>query len=311
MKNTDIFCGIVYNNVNCNNGGISMRIGLCTTDFAYAQPADVLFRRMTEMGYEVTQLAFCSVAECAFGAAPHIEIPDHVSADALAAIRKASRETGLPIGAVNGTWNMTHSDREIREEGLRRFDGFLQAVSELECPIVTLCSGTRSADHLWKYDPATGSPEAWEDMLDSMRRAAKLAEHYGVTMAIETEAANVIDTPERARRIMDEVGSPRLKMILDCANLFHNGEACPENVRPTIDRAMQYFGKDIVLAHGKDIRAGEGIDFCGTGFGIVDFPYMVQSLEKAGYPGDMMLHGIYDENDLVPCLEFMKRCMGR
>lgn len=288
-----------------------MRIGLCTTDFACAQPADALFRKMADMGYEVTQLAFCSVAECAFEAAPHIEIPGHVSADALAAIRRASRETGLPVGAVNGTWNMTHADPEIREEGLRRFDSFLRAVADLECPIVTLCSGTRSPEHLWKYDPATEAPEAWEDMLDSMRRAAKLAERYGITMAIETEAANVIDTPERARRIMDEVGSPRLKMILDCANLFHNGEARPENVRPTIDRAMQYFGRDIVLAHGKDIRAGDGIDFCGTGSGIVDFPYMVQSLETAGYSGDMMLHGIYDENDLVPCLEFMKKCMNR
>lgn len=288
-----------------------MRIGLCTTDFSYAQPASVLFRRMADMSYEVTQLAFCSVAECGFETAPHIEIPGSVSAEAIAAIRAASKETGLPIGAVNGTWNMTHFDKEIREEGLRRFDGFLQAVAALECPIVSLCSGTRSAEHLWKYDPATDTPEAWEDMLDSMRRAAKLAEHYGITMAIETEAANVIDTPEKARRIMDEVGSPNLKMILDCANLFHNGEAYPENVRPAIDKAMQFFGREVVLAHGKDIRASEGIDFCGTGFGIVDFPYMVQSLVNAGYPGDIMLHGIYSEDDMVPCLEFMKKCMNR
>lgn len=288
-----------------------MRIGLCTTDFKGALPADELFRKMADMHYEVTQLAFCSVAECGFTADHEIEIPGSVSAEALQAIRSASRKYHIPIGAVNGTWNMAHPEKSVREEGLRRFSGFLDAVSELECPIVSLCSGSRSREHLWRYDPATALPDAWEDMLDSMRRATAMAEQRGITLAIETEAANVIDRPEKARLIMDQVGSMNLKMILDCANLFHAGEATPENMRPAIDRAMAYFGGDIVLAHGKDIRPSDGIAFCGTGFGIVDFPYMVDCLRKAGYAGDMMLHGIYNENDMPGCYDFMRNVLAR
>ena len=162
---------------------------------------------------------------------------------------------------------------------------------------------------LWQYDEATSQADAWQDMAESMYAAARLAEKYAVTLAIETEASNVVDTPEKARRIMDEVGSPALKMILDCANLFHAGQATAEAMRPTIDRAMEYFGKDIVLAHGKDIRPSDGIDFCGTGFGIVDFPYMIESLKKAGFDGDMMLHGIYREEDMPGCLSFMRNCL--
>lgn len=288
-----------------------MRIGICTTDFKQAMPAGQLFRKMADMGYEATQLAFGSVAECGFSASAHIEIPGEVSAEAISAIRRASRETGIAIAAVNGTWNMAHRDPEVRAEGLRRFDGFLAAVAALDCPIASLCSGSRSAVSLWRYDPATSQPDAWEDMLESMRGAAMLAEKHGVTLAIETEASNVIDTPEKARRIMDEVGSDRLKMILDCANLFHAGEATVENMHPAIDRAMRNFGGDIVLAHGKDIRPSDGIAFCGTGFGIVDFPYMLDQLNRAGFAGDMMLHGIYNEADMPGCLQFMRGCMGR
>ena len=286
-----------------------MKIGICTTDFRYAQPVSQLFRKMQSMGYETTQLAFCSVSECAFEASHQIEIPGEVTAETLKAIRTASRETGIPIGAINGTWNMAHPDKEVREEGIRRFDGFLRAVADLECSIVSLCSGSRNRDHLWRFSPETAGPDAWADMLNSMQRSVALAEKYGITLAIETEAANVIDTPEKARRIMDEVGSPNLKMILDCANLFHNGEATVESMRPAIDRAMANFGSDIVLAHGKDIQPSEGIQFCGTGFGIVDFPYMIAQLRAAGYRGDMMLHGIYNEDDMPGCLEFMKKCM--
>lgn len=286
-----------------------MRIGLCTTDLPYALPAMDLFRKAAELGFESVQLAFSSVTECGFTVSDHIEIPDTVSASAIEAILNASRETDVAIGAVNGTWNMAHPDRAVREEGMRRMDGFLAAATALNCPVATLCSGTRSHVHLWYESDENNSPEAWADMLESMRVCAGLAEKHSVTLAIETEAANIIDTPEKARRIMDEVGSERLKMILDCANLFHRGEAHPENVRAAIDRAFEYFGKDVVLAHGKDIRESDGIDFCGTGFGIVDFGYMVQSLRRAGFAGDMMLHGASGEAEIPACLAHMKKCM--
>lgn len=31
-----------------------MKIGICTTDFKYTQPAANLFRKMADMGYEAT-----------------------------------------------------------------------------------------------------------------------------------------------------------------------------------------------------------------------------------------------------------------
>lgn len=288
-----------------------MRIGLCTTDFDHVLPAGDLFRKVASLGYETVQLAFASVAECRFTPSAQIEIPSFVPDSAIDAIRTASEETGISIGAVNGTWNMAHPDAAVREEALDRFEGFLEAVSALGCPIVSLCSGTRSRAGLWTPDSGNGSEEAWSDMADGMRRASVLAEKYGLLLAIETEAANIIDTPEKARRILDEVASPNLRMVLDAANLFHAGEASPENVRPALERAMRCFGREIVLAHGKDIRSGPGIDFCAAGDGIVDFPCMISLLREYGFSGDLMLHGIYDETRFIPCREYIKRCLAQ
>lgn len=204
---------------------------------------------------------------------------------------------------------MAHPDKAVRDEALCRMDGFLRAVSQLNCPIVSLCSGTRNPIHLWHDDPANKTEAAWADMLDSMKRACTLAEQYGINLAIETEASNIIDTPEKARRILDETGSAHLKMVLDAANLFHAGEATRENMRPRLDEAMEYFGRDVVLAHGKDIRETDGIEFCAAGFGIVDFPYMIRSLQSLGFEGDMMLHGIEAESSLAPCRHYMERCI--
>lgn len=285
-----------------------MRIGVCTTDFENTLPADELFALVKELGFSSVQLAFSSVSECGFRVSEHIEIPGFISEEAIQAIRAASEKYGIHICAVNGTFNMAHPDPAVRREGLDRFEGFIKAVKAIGCGMATLCSGSRSLNGLWTYDPATEDESAYSDMRAVMQEAVAVAEKHDVILAIETEASNVISTPGKARRIMDEIGSPNLKMILDCANLFHKGKAHPENVRPAIDKAIAHFGRDIVIAHGKDIRESDAIDFCGTGFGIVDFPYMLKKLKEVSFPGDMMLHGIYNVSDMPGCLAFMRKC---
>ena len=283
------------------------KCGVCSTDFESAAhtpyAAEVLFRKMKERGFEAVQFAFSSIAETEFTPNGQIEIPAVIPSAAIQAVRENAEKYGIPVEVINGTFNMAHPDRGIREEGIRRFEILCRAAKELRAKYISLCSGTRNADHLWSPHPDNDTQEAWNDMLDTVSRCTKIAETYGITLAVESEASNIISTPERARRLMDTVGSPNLKMILDCANLFHAGEAHKENVREILEHAFALYGDDIVLAHGKDIREGDGIDFCGTGLGIVDFAYTAALLEQYDFTGNMFLHGIYHEDDMVRARE--------
>ncbi|MBE6724406.1 MAG: sugar phosphate isomerase/epimerase [Ruminococcaceae bacterium] len=281
-----------------------MKTGVCTTDFEKLplMTAEKLFERIRAIGFACVQFAFSSVTEADFVPTGQLELPKALSPALLRAVDKASERHGLPVEVINATFNMAHPDPEVREEGLRRLKIHAEAARSLGCPVLSLCSGTRNEGHLWTPHPDNGTREAWNAMFGTMLRAAEIAKRFGVTLAVESEASNVIDTPEKARRLMDGVGSERIKMILDPANLFHAGEAHPENARRTLDEAFALFGNDIVAAHGKDIREGDGISFCGTGRGIVDFPYMAGKLNAAGYAGDMFLHGIYDPDDMPRAL---------
>ena len=289
-----------------------MKTGVCTTDFEKLPlvPADRLFARIRDIGFSCVQFAFSSVAEAEFVPTGQLELPERISPDVLRAVGAASERYGLPVEVINATFNMAHPDPAVREEGLRRLDVAAEAAQILGCPVLSLCSGTRNAAHLWTPHPDNGTETAWDAMFGTMLRAAEIAERRGVTLAVESEASNVIDSPAKARRLMDGVGSARIKMILDPANLFHAGEAHPENARRTLDEAFALFGPDIVAAHGKDILEGDGISFCGTGRGIVDFPYMAEKLRASGYAGDMFLHGIYDPDDMPRALEHWLRASG-
>ena len=122
---------------------------------------------------------------------------------------------------------------------------------------------------------------------------------------METEAANVVQTPQLARKMLDEIGSPHLKMVIDCANLFLSGTAHRENAAATIQSAFDAFGAEIALAHGKDIADSDGIEFAPVGTGIVDYDLFLRLLYQYGYRGALIEHGIYKENLMPACVDFL------
>jgi sugar phosphate isomerase/epimerase len=212
---------------------------------------------------------------------------------------------GVEIAAVGGTYNMIHPDPEARALGLGRFGAIASTCAPLHCRFVTLCTGTRNLESMWRWHDDNMRPEAWTDLLASMEQVLEIAERYDLLLGIETEASNVVNTPEKARRLLDTFNSPRLKIIMDVANLFQRGDARSENVRPIIDNALALLGSDIQIAHGKDILPGDGLAFTHAGNGIIDFDYFVDQLHAAGYAGGMLVHGVKDERYFPQVVTYM------
>ncbi|MBR2671051.1 MAG: sugar phosphate isomerase/epimerase [Oscillospiraceae bacterium] len=238
-------------------------------------------------------------------------IPGSIEAGMIDDIIEGSKRSGVTVCAVSGTYNMAHPDEEYRKEYRNRLPGFFSACRKLGSQMVTLCTGTRSTEFMWKYSPDNSSEKAWTDMTDEVKTAVKYAEAEGLVLGVECEAANIISNPDKARKLLDEVGSPSLKMILDGANLFDNGIVSKERSRETLGRAFELLSDDIRMAHGKDIKAGSGIDFCPAGRGTVDFEYMLQNLIDMNFDGPMIIHGIRKMEDFAPAVTFMRSLYDR
>ena len=87
-----------------------------------------------------------------------------------------------------------------------------------------------------------------------MEAAIAIAERHDVDLGIEPELANVVDSAAKARRLIDELRSPRLKIVLDPANLFETETA--EEQRRIVAEAIDLLADRIVMAHAKDRDAG-------------------------------------------------------
>lgn len=218
-------------------------------------------------------------------------MPDRISG--AGAIRRELAARNISMAAVSGTFNMIHPDRSARREGMERLRTLAAACGEMGAPVITLCTGTRDPENMWRRHPDNDGAEAWRDLIASMKEAVRVADEHGVTLAFEPEVANVIDTAAKGRRLLDEIGSPRLKVVMDAANLFHAGQL--PRMREILDEAFGLLGGDILLAHAKDLsRDGEaGHEAAGTG--LLDYDYYLARLRASGFRGPLILHGLAEE----------------
>jgi sugar phosphate isomerase/epimerase len=230
-------------------------------------------------------------------------MPEQIEPALADRIRQEEAGRGLSMVSVSGTFNMAHPDPERRRAGLRRLRVLAEACSPMGVSVVSLCTGTRDPDDLWRRHPENDRPDAWRDMTATMGEALAMADRAGVTLAIEPEVANVVDSARKARRLLDEMRSPRLKVIIDPANLFQAGDL--PRMRPILDEAFQLLGPDIVLAHAKDLsRDGEaGHEAAGTG--LLDYDYYLNLLSRIGFQGPILLHGL-SESQVPPCVAFLR-----
>jgi sugar phosphate isomerase/epimerase len=189
-------------------------------------------------------------------------IPDRIDEDLCRWIAQSMRERGLTMAAISGTFNLCDPDESRLQENLRRLDVLAAACRWLDTRIITLCTGTLNTEDMWTHHPDNVRVSAWETLLGSVRAAVDIADRHEVTLAFEPEIHNVVSSVMRARRLLDEIGSPWLKVVIDPANLFSPGE-----VRPLSDllrEAFDWLGKDIVLAHAKPPHFGGSL--AGSGW---------------------------------------------
>jgi len=235
-------------------------------------------------------------------------MPDRLDPDLCDRIRQEMAVRKLTMVAVSGTFNMIHPDLSERQRGLRRLATLAAACRRLGTSVITLCTGTRDADDKWRYHPDNASPEAWRDLVTAMQTALQIAHDRDVTLAIEPEVSNVVDSATKARRLLDEMGSPHLKIIMDAANLFPAGTL--QHQHKILDKAFALLGADVILAHAKDLsRDGEaGQQAAGTG--RLDYDHYLSLLQGSGFDGPLLLHSLA-ESQVDQAVRFLQRRLER
>lgn len=141
--------------------------------------------------------------------------------------------------------NPVHPHPEQRRLEMNRFKEHLRYARDFGASIVATETG--DLDTFATQEPERYEEKGWE----TVSELAEEAERWGVTVGLEPVCTHTLSTPQKMRRILDEVPSSTLGVVFDPCNLLdqHNFARRHE----VVDELFQLAGDRIVLAHLKDV----------------------------------------------------------
>ena len=260
-----------------------MEIGIFAKTWTRYKQMEEIFKEAQNQGIKSFQFNMCVAGQQT--------LPDIYDPHLIDKIFCLSKKYNIKLAAMSGTFNLL--DDERFEENLKKAEYLMQACEALRIPVLTLCTGTRSKESMWTWHPENGTEEVWNIMKEKLDKLISVAEKYKIILGIEPEISNVVSSTQRARKLLEEMGTPVLKIIMDAANLFLPGEKVSNE---KIKEAVDLLKEDIVLVHAKDCIMSDGkIFYRAAGKGQIDFEYYMDCLKKIGYGGSVILHGLTEE----------------
>jgi sugar phosphate isomerase/epimerase len=173
------------------------------------------------------------------------------------------------------------------------FVGIVMA-KEFDCPLVRIMSfrrdmilfGKGGAEH-WVV--AKG---AWDKLKQLLTPPVELAEQEGITLVLETGNNAMVPSAYLGRKLVDEMGSDRLKILWDPGNsLYANELPFPDGYDALKGGSLGHFHiKDAIVDMPKAT-----VEFCemGTGQMAPTFEPIANGLKADGYDGVISLESVY------------------
>ena len=231
-------------------------------------------------------------------------LPNFIDNGLCRTVREAFAKRDLLMVGISGTFNAIHPNLQKRQDEISRTRNLIERCPDFGTSLVSLCSGTRDPYNQWRGHPENSQPEAWRDLVHTLEQLLPLAERHGVTLGIEPEPGNVINSPVKARKLLNELKSKSLKVIIDGANLFDRGDDLT-NMENVMERAFNLLGEDIVMAHAKEIPKDLDSEQAAPGHGRLDWDSYFRLMRASGFDGPVVLHNLRPQ-EVDEALAFVK-----
>jgi sugar phosphate isomerase/epimerase len=200
------------------------------------------------------------------------------------ALKPVLDDAGLETAQANGWYEaLVNPDDALRAEGVRGLEALCRAGRVLDAETVYVRPGGLNPRGHWYAHPDNQTPQTFDRLVDSMRKASSTAQAEGMRLAIEGHVLSVLDTARKIRDLLDAVGSPALKFNVDAVN-FIGTVRDVHNTRPILKEMFDLLGKDTIAAHMKDLAIQDelvlNIQEVVIGTGSLDQEYYLELCQE-------------------------------
>ncbi len=184
-----------------------------------------------------------------------------LSAPRCEKIGEAYRSAGVSIHSLGVYTNLSHPDPAERDANLAYFEAMIKAGGAMGVRTFITEAGHYHSDQPAPPVAYHFQEKVWYQMVATGKRLAELAETHQATVLLEPSFAGFLASAKRTRLFIEEVGSPRIRALLDPANLLEINDLGEmfDQLEPWIDC---FHAKDRKLHAEGGVAAGKGdIDY--------------------------------------------------
>ena len=192
-------------------------------------------------------------------------------------LKRLFYDEGIDFAVLGCYLNLANPEPDQIKRITDTYIAHLRFASVLGCGVVGTESGCPNVEY--KYETACRSEEAYQTLIENLRPVMTVAEKFGVLFAIEPVRSHIIYDAKRARRLLDEMASPNLQIILDPVNLL--GIDNYEKQTEVLQEAIELLGEETAVVHIKDYNIqGDKLISCAAGLGVFDYEPLIRFIKQ-------------------------------
>ncbi len=220
-----------------------MKIGVVSRSFAGMSSHETA-RRIAEAGFASTELCF-AFTDANFwvynGWKDLAELTDEKARE----IVETFRREGVEVASLGAFSSLLEPDEALMERNLALYERYIQLAAANGVPAVATETGFVPGRRGIQADTYE---KDFSYFKQNLCRVLEAAERYGVDIALEPCVLDVVPSAKRARDLIAQCGSERLKILLDPANLIAASDE---------EDMFKYLAPHVSYFHGKDRKVND------------------------------------------------------
>ncbi len=210
-------------------------------------------------------------------------------------IKNVFARNQVDIAVLGCYLNLANPNPEQLAKIMNRYKAHIRFASWLGCGVVGTETG--APNETYTYVPQCHGEEALQTFIANLRPIVRYAEQMGVVMAIEPVWKHIVCNPKRARRVLDEIASPNLQIILDPVNLLDISNY--QDQEAVVEEAIEVLGPDVAMVHLKDFMPVDGrLEAMGCGLGMMKYEAVLKFIRERKPYIHVTLENTLPENNL-------------
>ena len=207
-----------------------------------------------------TQNHFETIRELRFtGAGFHLpgELVNAISAEDTATCRKLFADYDIDLAQFAITYGecLFDPDPDIRSEAVSKVVAGATLAARLGARSYLIRPGSRNPAGPWTPHRDNHTPEALALLIRTLKEIARRTETLNVVTVVETHVISILNTPSVCQRLVESVGSTKLRLVMDYVNHFESiDQVYSDSER--LKHIFETIGPMAPVCHVKDIAVG-------------------------------------------------------